>query len=125
MRSFALVAAPILMSQRCGSATHWEWNGQINIGLPHTLSPPSLGWQVRNQNRVVELEALGADEVIDVTTEDVIARVKAITGADGEPCVTIDARSDMHCCFSGAAVRSKDPVSPWPSVMQLCVAVSS
>ena len=37
--------------------------------------------QVRNKDRLGELQALGANEVIDVTTEDVIARVKAITGA--------------------------------------------
>ncbi len=35
--------------------------------------------QVRNQNRFEELRALGADEIIDVTEEDVVARVKAIT----------------------------------------------
>ena len=37
--------------------------------------------QVRNKERIEELKALGADEVIDVTTEDVVERVKAITGA--------------------------------------------
>ncbi len=37
--------------------------------------------QVRNKDRLGELQALGANQVIDVTTEDVIARVKAITGA--------------------------------------------
>ena len=37
--------------------------------------------QVRNKNRFDELKALGATEVIDVTTEDVPARVKEITGA--------------------------------------------
>ena len=37
--------------------------------------------QVRSKNRAAELQALGANEVIDVTTEDVVRRVKAITGA--------------------------------------------
>ena len=41
--------------------------------------------QVRNKNRFEELRALGADEVIDVTEEDVVARVKAITGACEQP----------------------------------------
>ena len=36
--------------------------------------------QVRNKNRFEELRALGADEIIDVTTEDVVARTKAVTG---------------------------------------------
>ncbi len=35
---------------------------------------------MRNKNRDEELRALGADEIIDVTSEDVVARVKAITG---------------------------------------------
>ena len=41
--------------------------------------------QVRNKNTAAELEALGATEVIDVTTEDVGERVKAITGALQHP----------------------------------------
>ena len=40
-----------------------------------------LARQVRNKNRFEELKALGATEVINVTTEDVLARVKEITGA--------------------------------------------
>ena len=37
--------------------------------------------QVRNKAYFEELKALGADEVIDTSTEDVPKRVKAITGA--------------------------------------------
>ena len=37
--------------------------------------------QIRNKARIGELQALGATEVIDVTTENVIACAKAINGA--------------------------------------------
>ena len=45
--------------------------------------------QVRNKNRFDELKALGATEVIDVTTEDVPARVQEITGALKSKALTV------------------------------------
>jgi len=49
------------------------------------LRAQQLTRQVRNKNTAAELEALGATEVIDVTSEDVVERVKAITGALRHP----------------------------------------
>ena len=41
----------------------------------------SFTMQVRNKAYFEELKAIGADEVIDTSSEDVVKRVKAITGA--------------------------------------------
>ena len=59
----------------CGIPSHRTgWQSEVDNTL-------SAARQVRNKNRFDELKALGATEVIDVTTEDVPARVKEITGA--------------------------------------------
>ncbi len=77
---------------------------------PHRLqetSTHSKCQQVRNKAYLKELEAMGADAVIDTSSEDVPARVKEITGAT--PCTAMTplvvpiGASIFHTCLAPVA----------------------
>ena len=79
-----------MLCAACGLRRCWLWLAGTRVttsSIPHAETcarcqarKPSA-WQVRNKAYFEELKAIGADELIDTSSEDVVKRVKEITGA--------------------------------------------